>query len=350
MTPGPSPSSPSWSKWFALALERWRYIGNDARHNLWASRRQATGQKRILVLRQHNVLGDYNDPFLAWARTTHPEAAARFRLQRVPVRRLDLSDVGLVLTWVQDPVRERFPQVYESLKQVEAAAEVRGIPVVNRPDALSNAIKSRTAELLTAAGLRTPRMLRITDAVSFRRDRGGLAYPLLVREDLAHGGTIHFVASDVDLSRVPIESMRQPIAAEFIDTREADGLYRKYRYVVVGNTGAVRHAILTDHWEARSEARVYTDATRAEELEYLDCLDGSVRDADAFQRAARALDLDVVSFDYGYTREGELIIWEANPSAVFGSNVPPPKLTYQGPAIERLYACLLADSLARCDG
>jgi hypothetical protein len=111
----------------------------------------------------------------------------------------------------------------------------------------------------------------------------------------------------VDWSQLP-----HPVAVEYIDTRSADGLYRKYRYLVTGSTGIRRHAIIARSWCVHAEDRLREQKYRDEEMAFL-------QDAEPYHKqlmaGAAALGLDYVAFDYSFDLEGRLVVREPNPFA-----------------------------------
>ena len=65
-------------------------------------------------------------------------------------------------------------------------------------------------------------------------------------------------------------------------------------------------------------------------------------------RAAKALGLDVVAFDYARTPSGELVVFEPNPFAtLWAAFNADARYDYQRPCVERLYATLTAFWLER---
>ncbi len=311
---------------------------HDARHRRVDS--------RILVLRDRHGFATYNDDFLAWVRGRAPEVWPRFELRYHPRPVRDLAGVSLLVPWLQDPLRERFPQTFVAASALERRCEARGIGVVNPVANLSRAIKSTAAELIRQTGVRTPRMHRIADAGAFRRDHGGLALPFFIREDQRHGGPVILVTTADDLRAVSLSRFEHPVAVEFIDVRSGDGLYRKWRYVAVGDRGCNRHMVASERWIVHAGDRVLTPAILDEERAYVTSDDPN---QDALQRARRALGLDVVAFDYSYDHDGRLVIWEPNPFPVLVAryNRDRADLQYQVPTIERLYRLLLDDLLER---
>ena len=323
------------------AGNRYEHWKTDRRHN----RRLAAAGTRILVVR-HTAHG-YNDKFLEWARDQLPELARRIELRRLPCRVRDWNRYSLLVPWLQDPLRETNPREHARARQLEQDAESRGIPIVNPVDRASVSIKSRTAVVVRAAGIRTPQMVPITDAAAFRR-RPPLPLPFFVREDRGHGGPMAMVRTPADLANVPIEAMRAPIAVEFVDARGRDGRYRKYRYVLFGDRGVPRHLVISNNWVVHVNDRILDDVTRAEELRYL-TLDRDPHH-DAFVRARIALGLDWVAFDYAYDPRGELVVFEVNPfPALWATANDAPQFDYMRPCRDRLFTAL-ADFLTERAG
>lgn len=220
-------------------------------------------------------------------------------------------DYRLHLAWLQDPVQQWSRATYARTCGLLAECDKRGIPAINRVDCLAYAAKSTAARRIAAAGIRTPRMALIHDAVEFRETQLGVPLPLFVREDWGHCSPIFRADTLAEVRRIPLGRFTRPVAIEIVDVCDPrDSLYRKYRYVAAGEIGVSHHVQISNEWITRGDNRVITDATRAEELAY-------VARPDPFhhqlQAARRTLGLEMVAFDYGVTAAGELIIWEANP-------------------------------------
>jgi len=322
------------------ALHHLRVMARDARHN----RRGTRAECRLLVLRQRRNNWNHNDRFLGWVAEHAPEAFRLFELRRLPGRVGPPEHYALVVPWLQDPVRERFPRVYESAKRIEIACAARGIPTINPLDSLSNARKIVASTIIRGTGIRTPRMVRIDDPRAFMRTPA-IDPPFLVREDERHGAPMVLVRSHDELRRVDFAPFLAPVASEFIDTRGTDGLYRRYRYVAIGDRGFARSVRISPAWESSRETRLLNDATLAEDQAYLAAPDPN---HDILQRARRALGLDVVAFDYGYDHAGELVVFEPNPLPNFWDPSGGEAYTrYQYPLFDAIYGELLAYYLRR---
>ena len=140
-----------------------------------------------------------------------------------------------------------------------------------------------------------------------------------------------------ELRAIPLEQFRRPIAVKLVDVRTPeDGLFRKFRYVVAGRVGVPHHMQATQDWITRGDIRFHNETTRSQEESYISRPDPH---HELFQRARRSLELDLVAFDYGFDRRGELIIWEANPYPHF--HIPKGRLSYLAPAMHRTLAAVV---------
>jgi hypothetical protein len=316
-----------------------------ARHN---RRHRGSAARRILAVRQRDWQTGYNAPFLDWVGRRAPAALALFELRYLPDRRsIELDGCAVLVPWLQDPLAERFPAVYREAAALEARARERGIPVVNPVAALSNAIKSRAAAIIRATGLRTPRMVPLADAASLRAAAAELGGPFFVREDRRHGGPMILVRDSAELDNVPLARFEAPVAVEYIDVRGPDGLYRKRRYLAIGERGVPRHLVVTPGWVVHAEDRILTEATIAEEVAYVS---GDDPNHEALQRARRALGLDVVAFDYSIDREGRVVVWEPNPLPVLWARFNERRraeMAWQLPVMDRVYSALLDHYIER---
>lgn len=293
--------------------------------------------RAILIVRHPEFQRDFYDEVLEWARVKAPEALAHLDIRDLPLGAVDWRSVRVVVPWLQDPVEAWSTPLFDYLKSMGVHCDALGIPVVNRVENLARAGKTAGAAAIASAGLRTPRTVRITDPAAFRRDFGGLAFPLFVREDWGHGWPMTRADTPGEARALPLEAMVLPAASEVIDVRDAgDGLYYKYRYLACGDIGVSHHVQASVDWVTRGADRVTNETTRTRELAYIAQPDPHHA---RFQAARRALGLDVVAFDYGYTREGEVVVWEANPFP----HIQFAKTTtsYRNRAIERSAAAMI---------
>ena len=308
----------------------------DFRHNF----RSRSDLPTILILR-HMLPShrNFHGHFVNWVRENHPAAFERFRFARIPGLPVSLRNTAVLVPWLQDPLKERFPDWYCLAKQVEDRCAQRSIPIINPVDCLSGSIKSFALPLIRQTGARTAHIVRIPRPAEFDFEKAGLSLPFFIREDRIPGGPITFISEPDDLRKVAWNTFENPVAVEYIETRCADGNYRKYRYVFMGNAGVPRHLVIAKDWCVHAEARLLNPQTIEEEMNYTNL--PSDLHHEILNNARKLLGMDMVAFDYSYDTEGRLVIWEPNPFPCLWVDYNTQNTPYQIPLMNRLYQTFL---------
>lgn len=268
-------------------------------------------RRRFLIVRHRTYRRFFFSIIVRWVRVNLPQLAPYFEVRDLPARVRDWSRYTLHVPWLQDPVERWSTRAYDQAMRLAEQCDQQGIAVVNRVDRLINATKSRGAQLMSGAGVSVPRMAVVRQPEEFQETLLGLRLPLFIREDWGHDRKMLRIDTRDDVRRIPWDTFERPVAIELIDVRDPrDGMYRKYRYVAAGDLGVSHHLHISQGWVTRGEGRIIRRETRDEELNYVSRPDVN---HEMLQRARRALGLDLVAFDYGYTPDGKMIVWEANP-------------------------------------
>jgi hypothetical protein len=149
-------------------------------------------------------------------------------------------------------------------------------------------------------------------------DAGAITLPFLFREAGSHGGhslvRIDHRSQLRNLERFAFDG-RRFYATEFVEFRSDDGLYRKYRALVVGGAVHRKHLIVCDDWNIHSRSRVFMadrPDLRDEEAAWVE--DGIV-DLPAFSAMHAQLGLDFFGVDYGVLPDGRMVLFEVNACA-----------------------------------
>jgi hypothetical protein len=212
---------------------------------------------------------------------------------------------------VQDPVRERSDTAFQQLERLEERARRARADIIHPARVLSNSLRDVMFERLTRAGLRSPRIVDV--GPGFGENLGGLGLPIIVRKSWGHIGPMLRLDSKADVAKWIEQqgaALDEWVAAEYIEVRDPDGYYRKYRYILFGDRGVTRHLIVSAEWEVRPKGRILTDDTIAEELAFV----GAPCDKhDMFNAARMKLEFDIAAFDYSFDESGDMIVWEVNP-------------------------------------
>ena len=226
-------------------------------------------------------------------------------------------------------------------------------PVVNHPRLMlgtdRESISKRLAFVPDAV---MPETVRIEARDLRARARNGdlPSLPLIVRRAAMHGGEKMELARDRDeLLRVADAIGDGPLyMTEFVDYQSPDGLFRKYRFVFVGDRILPYHLAIGDGW------KVHHATTRMGELAWMQAeeqafLDDPARVFGARGMAAlelirRQIGLDYFGIDCALDAEGRVLVFEANASMLI--HLDNPGFEYKVPYVRRIveaFHALLAE-------
>lgn len=150
-------------------------------------------------------------------------------------------------------------------------------------------------------------------------------WPLLLRPPGSHGSAGLVKVDTIGALNAP-QQRGGVLVTDFHDFRSADGLWRKYRMVRVGDRIFRRHLIVSDQWNITGAARAFMvgmDALIAEEKDFLAASGGRAERAIAALFEAAGLDFGVA--DYGRDAAGNLLIFELNGCFQISGSIPPEK-------------------------
>ncbi len=193
-----------------------------------------------------------------------------------------LPEHDLAMVAMSDSDRNR-----PSLEAIAPVVEDWPRPVLNRPAAIANTERERASGLLQGvAGLTMPStrsiardMLRdVAAGESAMSDQcEGLDFPVILRPRDSHGGHGLARLADRDALAGYLASVEDEhfLMSSFIDYRDADGLYRKYRVVLIDGEPYASHMAISDDWMIHYlNAGMYEDAAkRASEAAWMASFD-----------------------------------------------------------------------------
>jgi len=285
---------------------------------------------------------------------------------------LDAANVNLDMLYILpgEPLPE-IPEhdvalvaVAESDENQKILAEIAGIPrnwprpVVNAPERIARLTRAGTWELLKDAqgvvipmNLRVPRdtLLRIqVGATEVGQILDGAEFPIIVRPADSHAGKGLTKLDDPSemmeyLSEWPDEDF---YIAPFVDYRNDDGLFRKYRIAFIGGQPFACHMAISDHWMIHYlNANMHNDAgKRAEEANFMATFDESfaVRHCVALENIAARAGLEYLPIDCGETRDGKLLVFESGTNMIVHSMDSPELFPYKKPQMDIVFAAFEA--------
>ena len=235
----------------------------------------------------------------------------------------DVSQYRCILNLVTDP--DQHPQTLNALKKL-----LRGYggKIINPPEAVLQSTRDQVAKRLAGTpGLRVPKVVRLRpgnpDAAAQAIARAQIQFPVILRQAGTHTGKIVGVFERVDELLSALTGEGDHVATEFVNLQGADGLYRKYRVYFFGRRVVYRNLYVSDHWNVHSKDHVRCLAARPQLGKEL--LAMFIRPEGAFAqpvlkmfREVRArMPLDYFGMDFGFTPDGEAVLFEANATMSF---------------------------------
>jgi hypothetical protein len=201
-------------------------------------------------------------------------------------------------------------------------------PVINPPARVRRTGRAgNAARLANLPGVRVPRMQTVS--------RTGLqnaslpSFPLLLRSPGYHAGQNFLRVESAD--DLPAAAASLPgdelIAIEYCDARGDDGMARKYRVMMIGGALYPIHLAISADWKVHYFTAAMADnaAHRAEEQRFLEDMAAVIgeRAVCALAQIGATLRLDYAGMDFALTRDGAVLLFEANATMVI--NPPPPE-------------------------
>lgn len=187
-------------------------------------------------------------------------------------------------------------------------------PILNPPRHIARCARDTAYRLLNdIPGLLIPETRRL-----MREQAGAIRFPSTIRPVDTHGGKglAKLDAAADCVAYLDAHPETEFYVSEFIDYRSEDGLYRKSRIALIDGKPYVCHLAISDSWVVHYiPAGMSSSAQkRDEEAAMMENFDHAfaVRRHAVFHAIADRLGLDYVVLDCGETRDGRLLLFEAD--------------------------------------
>ncbi|RMH51336.1 MAG: RimK family alpha-L-glutamate ligase [Zetaproteobacteria bacterium] len=224
------------------------------------------------------------------------------------------------------------------------------VPLINAPDRILHTSREAAAAALRGIdGLFMPAATRMTrteleaaPSVEALLPRG--EHPVIIRPVASHAG--HGLARiDKDAALTAYLAQQQAeefYVAPYIDYASPDGRYRKYRIALIDGAPFLCHLAISDHWLVHYlNADMTGDPDKREEearaMARFD-RDFGARHGKALAAVARRLQLEYLVIDCAECRDGRLLIFEVDTSAIVHDMDPEALFPYKRPHMRRVFA------------
>ncbi len=254
------------------------------------------------------------------------------------------------------------PQSRAALAEMVRLAPSWPRPIVNPPLKISNLDRDKLYRLLRGIeGIDIPATIavcreQLEDVVESRMSMAtvgqGAAFPVIVRPRDSHAGRGLAKLTDTAALRAYLDGHpgREFFISGFVDYASADGLFRKYRIAVLDGKTYPCHMAIADRWDIwyLNAGMAFSESKRAEEATFMRTFtEGfAARHQSALSQLIERVGLDYFLVDCAESRNGELLIFEADNTAIVHNMDPPTLFPYKSPEMLKIFeafAAMLAD-------
>jgi tetratricopeptide (TPR) repeat protein len=263
------------------------------------------------------------------------------------------ADVVFNLISDADQAQALFPLVTELVDRLD-------LPTINPPRKVAQTTREIVARVLNGIpGCRIPKVLRLPADVSLiatLEAAATFAVPVLARPAGTHGGD-DFEQFD-NLNDAADFVARHPgtehYLIEYLDYRSADGYFRKYRFIFIGEEILPYHLAIGLDWKLHHDSTDMIDHDWMQREEQAFLTDPTAfftpSHYQALHTIREAVDLGYFGIDCGLDRSGNLVVFEVNASMLIhqhNENFP-----YKAPFVERIRLAFdaMLSKLAMADG
>jgi hypothetical protein len=172
-----------------------------------------------------------------------------------------------------------------------------------------------------------------------------LKFPLIVRPRGSHAGVR--IEDGAAMTRYLSERSEEAFfVSRFVDYSSPDGLFRKYRVVFIDRKPYACHMAIADRWDIwyLNAGMAESAEKRSEEARFMRDFDHgfAFRHRNALAAVAGRVGLDYFTIDCAENRDGELLIFEADNTAVVHNMDSPEVFPYKAPQMRKIFDAFAA--------
>lgn len=246
----------------------------------------------------------------------------------------------------------------DALRIIDEVAARWPRPILNPPHRVCNLDRDKLHDLLRGIdGLDIPATAGVTRAQLSGVARSNilladiaaeLRFPVIVRPRGSHAGVgLAKIDDPATIDRYLAERPEQEFfVARFVDYADGDGLFRKYRIVIVDGRPYACHMAIAHRWDIwyLNAGMADSEAKRLEEASFMRTFDSAfaVRHQRALAAMIDRVGLDYFTVDCAENSRGELLIFEADNTAVVHNMDSPALYPYKPPQMRKIFDAFAA--------
>jgi hypothetical protein len=260
-------------------------------------------------------------------------------------------DVAIVIASDSEECRD-------ALRKIEMMASRWPRPLLNPPRFVGNLDRDKLHRLLAGIeGLEIPTTTGVThqqlsevsqSPAALENIAADLAFPVIVRPRGSHAGAgLAKIDDGAAMARYLDERHQQNFfISRFVDYAGDDGRFRKCRIVVVDGQPYACHMAVADRWDIWYLNAGMSDSAskRLEEEIFMRTFDVGFarRHQAALAGLAKRIGLDYFTVDCAETKNGSLLIFEADNTAIVHDMDSPELFPYKAPQMRRVFDAFAA--------
>jgi hypothetical protein len=246
----------------------------------------------------------------------------------------------------------------DALAIIDSAAARWPRPILNPPHLVRNLDRDKLYRLLggivgldiptTASAARAQLSELARSNAEFADIAADLQFPIIVRPRGSHAGVgLAKIDDRTALGRYLVERTEQEFfVSRFVDYANDDGLFRKYRIVIVDGRPYACHMAIADRWDLwyLNAGMAFCESKRCEEENFMRTFDSAfaIRHHNALAAMIDRVGLDYFTVDCAENKHGELLIFEADNTAVVHNMDSPELFPYKPPQMRAIFEAFAA--------
>ncbi len=249
-------------------------------------------------------------------------------------RPLPEHDIAIVIASDSEDCRD-------TLRMIDNVAASWPRPLLNPPHRVCNLDRDKLHGLLTGIeGLEIPATIAVNRA-QFAAD--DVAFPIIVRPRGSHAGKGLAKIDDASAleNYLGEQQVQEFFVSRFVDYSGDDGLFRKFRIVIVDGKPYACHLAVADRWDIwyLNAGMTQSASKRLEEETFMHTFDIGFarRHATALAGMIDRIGLDYFMVDCAETKDGSLLIFEADNTAIVHNMDPPEIFPYKAPQMRKVF-------------
>ena len=260
-------------------------------------------------------------------------------------------DVAIVIASDSEECRD-------ALRKIDLMASRWPRPLLNPPRLVGNLDRDKLHHLLegiegleipTTAGVTREQLCEVSQSAAALGDiAADLAFPVIVRPRGSHAGAgLAKIDDCATMARYLGERHEKNFfISRFVDYSGDDGLFRKCRIVFIDGQPYACHMAVADRWDIwyLNAGMSASASKRLEEETFMRTFDSGFarRHQTALAELAKRIGLDYFTVDCAETKNGSLLIFEADNTAIVHDMDSPELFPYKAPQMRKVFDAFAA--------